>query len=69
MYNQDSGKHLTCTGCTLLSTEIADDKFHKFFTNILSSMKKRQVPSMQEEWPTVCPIWGIGDAEKRGSQI
>ena len=40
MGDQIGGKHSTFTGRTLLNTELAEDKFREFFSNILSRMKK-----------------------------
>ena len=40
MRDQVGGKHSTSTGRTLLNTELAEDKFREFFSNILSRMKK-----------------------------
>ena len=40
MCDQVGGKHSTSTGRTLLNTELAEDKFGEFFSNILSRMKR-----------------------------
>ena len=40
MRGQVGGKHSTSTGRTLLNTELAEDKFREFFSNILSRMKR-----------------------------
>ena len=40
MRDQVGGKHSTSTGRTLLNTELAEDKFREFFSNILSRMKR-----------------------------
>ena len=40
MRDQVGGKHSTSAGRTLLNTELAEDKFREFFSNILSRMKR-----------------------------
>ena len=40
MRGQVGRKHSTSTGRTLLNTELAEDKFREFFSNILSRMKR-----------------------------
>ena len=40
MRDQVGGKHSTSIGRTLLNTELAEDKFREFFSNILSRMKR-----------------------------